>query len=337
MARLGRPVGIVGLGSYVPENVVTNADLEKIVDTNDEWIVERTGIRERRIAAPEQATSDLAIEAGRKALEDAGVDPLDVDLVILATCTPDMAVAATACIVQTQLGCTKAAAFDLIAACSGFVYGMEMAAGLIASRAYNTVLVIGAETLSRIVDWEDRNTCVIFADGAGAAVLQPVKEGYGLLGMHLGAESGAEYLRVAAGGSRCPASPQTVANKEHYLMMNGNEVYKFAVKVMGEAAIKALEDAGITADQLDWLVPHQANMRIIQAAAKRLKMPMEKVIVNVDRYGNTSAASIPIALDEAYRAGKFKEGDLIVAVGFGAGLTWAASVIKWSKGGNNIG
>lgn len=337
MSRTGRSVGIVGLGSYVPERVLTNADLEKMVETNNEWIVERTGIRERRIAAPEQTTSDLAIEAGKKALEDAGIKSEDVDLVLVATCTPDQLIASTACTVQTKLGCTKAAAFDLVAACSGFVYGLEVGAGLIASNVYNTVLVIGADMLSRFTDWEDRNTCVIFGDGAGAAVLQPVKEGYGLLGMHLGAEAGSELLSVNAGGARCPASANTVENKEHYLSMNGNEVYKFAVKVMGEASLKAIEDAGISQDQIDWLVPHQANIRIIQAAAKRLKLPMEKVVVNVDRYGNTSAGSIPLALDEAYRAGKFKAGDLIVMVGFGAGLTWAASVIKWSKGGNNIG
>lgn len=335
--RTGRAVGIVGLGSYTPEKVLTNADLEKMVDTNDEWIVERTGIRQRHIGHPEQATSDLAIEAGRKALEDAGVKPEDVDLVLVATCTPDMMLAATACTVQGKLGCTKAAAFDLVAACSGFAYGLEVGAGFIASNMYNTVLVIGADMLSRYTDWEDRNTCVIFGDGAGAVVLQPVEDGYGLLGSHLGAMAGAEYLGIKAGGSRCPSTAQTIENKEHYIFMNGNEVYKFAVKVMGEASVKAIEDAGITQDQIDWLVPHQANIRIIQAAAKRLKLPMEKVIVNVDRYGNTSAASIPIALDEAYRDGKLKKGDIIVIVGFGAGLTWAAGVIKWSKGGNNIG
>jgi len=337
MGRTGRSVGIVGLGSYAPEKVLTNADLEKMVDTSDKWIVERTGIRQRHIAAAEQATSDLAIEAGKRALEDAGVKPEDVDLVIVATCTPDVLLAATACTVQTKLGCVKAAAFDLTAACSGFVYGMEVASALIASNVYNTVLLIGAETLSRIVDWEDRNTCVLFGDGAGAVVLQPVQDGFGLLGTHLGAEAGMELLRIPAGGTRCPASLQTVENREHFLYMNGQEVYKFAVKVMGEASVKALQDAGLSPEQVDWLVPHQANIRIIQAAAKRLKMPMDKVVVNVDCYGNTSAASIPLALDEAYRAGKFKTGDLIVMVGFGAGLTWASSVIKWSKGGNNIG
>lgn len=336
MARLGNPVGIVGIGSYVPEKVLTNADLEKIVDTTDEWITERTGIRERRIAAPDQATSDLAVEAGKRAMADAGISPEEVDIVVVATCTPDMPIAATACIVQTKLGCSRAAALDLVAACSGFVYGIEMAAGLIASGVYKTALVIGAEALSRFTDYQDRNTCVIFGDGAGAVVLQTVPQGYGLLGTHLGAEDGAELLKVHAGGSRCPATHETVENRQHYMVMNGNEVYKFAVKIMGEASMKALEDAGISPDKLDWLIPHQANIRIIQAAAKRLKMPMEKVIVNVDRFGNTSAASIPLAMDEAYRSGKLKQGDLMVVVGFGAGLTWAASVIKWSKGGNNI-
>jgi len=337
MARLGNPVGIVGIGSYVPDKVLTNADLEKLVDTTDAWIVERTGIRERRIAASEQATSDLAVEAGKKALADAGVSPEEIDLVLVATCTPDMPIAATACIVQTKLGCNRAAAFDLVAACSGFVYGMEMAAGLIASGVYKTILVIGAEAMSRFTDYQDRNTCVIFGDGAGAVVLKTVEQGFGLLGTHLGAQDGTELLKVHAGGSRCPATEETVKNKQHYLFMNGHEVYKFAVKIMGEASLKALAVAGIGADELDWLIPHQANIRIIQAAAKRLKMPMDKVIVNVDRYGNTSAASIPMAMDEAYRSGRLKHGDLMVVVGFGAGLTWAASVIKWSKGGNNIG
>lgn len=336
MTRLGNSVGIIGIGSYVPEKILTNADLEKIVDTDDEWIVERTGIRERRIAAPEQATSDLAVEAGKKALADAGIAPEEIDLVLLATCTPDMPIAATACIVQSKLGCTNAAAFDLIAACSGFVYGVEMAGGLIASGVHKTILVIGAETMSRFTDYEDRNTCVIFGDGAGAVVLKSVEQGYGLLGTYLGAQSGAEYLKVHAGGSRCPASKETVENRQHYMFMNGNEVFKFAVKIMGEASVKALENAGVEPEDVDWLIPHQANIRIIQSAAKRLKMPMEKVIVNVERYGNTSAASIPLAMDEAYRAGKLKEGDLLVIVGFGAGLTWAASVIKWSKGGHNI-
>lgn len=336
MARGGRPVGIVGIGSYAPEKVLTNADLEKMVDTSDKWIVERTGIRERHIAAPEQATSDLAIEAARNALQNAGVDPQDVDLVLVATSTPDMLVAATACAVQTALNCTKAAAFDLVAACSGFMYGLEVGSAFVGSGIYNTVLVIGADTLSRFVDWEDRNTCVLFGDGAGAAVLQPVKEGYGILGGHLGSQAGADLLKIHAGGARCPASMQTVENREHFLYMNGQEVFKFAVKVMGEAAQKAIDDAGVSQEEIDWLIPHQANIRIIQSAAKRLKLSMDKVIVNVDRYGNTSAASIPLALDEAYRAGKLKEGDLIVLVGFGAGLTWASSVIKWSKGGNNI-
>jgi 3-oxoacyl-[acyl-carrier-protein] synthase-3 len=316
---------------------MTNKDLEKIVDTEDAWIVDRTGIRERRIAGEGVATSDLAAQAAEKALADAGLTAADIDLIIVATATPDMPFPSTACLVQDKIKASKAAAFDLSAGCSGFVYGLVTGAQFIKTGLYKHVLVIGAETLSRILDWSDRNTCVLFGDGAGAAVLGEVPAGYGLLGAELGADgSGGELLKLPAGGSRLPASLDTLSNSMHYVHMNGNEVFKFAIKVMGEAAVKALEHAGLSSRDVDCLVPHQANIRIIQSAAKRLKLPMEKVVVNVDRYGNTSAASIPIALDEAVHDGRIKHGDTIVLVGFGAGLTWASAVIKWCKGDNTI-
>lgn len=337
MMQNNKSVGIIGLGRYVPENIMTNKDLEKIVDTEDAWIVDRTGIRERRIAGEGVATSDLAAQAAEKALADAGLTAADIDLIIVATATPDMPFPSTACLVQDKIKASKAAAFDLSAGCSGFVYGLVTGAQFIKTGLYKHVLVIGAETLSRILDWSDRNTCVLFGDGAGAAVLGEVPAGYGLLGAELGADgSGGELLKLPAGGSRLPASLDTLSNSMHYVHMNGNEVFKFAIKVMGEAAVKALEHAGLSSRDVDCLVPHQANIRIIQSAAKRLKLPMEKVVVNVDRYGNTSAASIPIALDEAVHDGRIKHGDTIVLVGFGAGLTWASAVIKWCKGDNTI-
>lgn len=322
--------GIAGMGASIPERVLTNADLEKMVETSDEWIVSRTGIRERRIAAPGEAASDLAAKAGREALEAAGVEPGEVDLVIVATTTPDMLFPATACLVQDRLGAKRAAAFDLEAACSGFIYGLAAGSQFIAGGMYRNVLVIGAEVLSRIVNWEDRSTCVLMGDGAGAALLRPVPEGYGLLGLHLGSDgSGGELLKVPAGGSRRPASAESVAAGEHFLYMNGREVFKFAVVTMGEAAERALFASGLTFDQVDWYVPHQANLRIIEASARRFGLPMEKVIMNLDRFGNTSAASIPLALYEAVRDGRIKRGDVVLAVAFGAGLTWGAAAIRW--------
>lgn len=332
-----RAVGIIGMGTYVPEKIVTNKDLEKIVDTDDEWIVDRTGIKERRIADAGVATSDLATRAAQNALADAGISANDIDLIIVATATPDMFFPSVACIVQDNLKASKAAAFDLAAGCSGFVYGLVVGTQFIKAGLYKKILVIGAETLSRILDWTDRNTCVLFGDGAGAAVLGETEPGCGILGTHLGADgAGGDLLKLPAGGSRCPASAETVSTKQHFVHMNGNEVFKFATKVMGEAALKALDNAGLTAADVDVLIPHQANIRIIQSAAKRLKMPADKVIINVDRYGNTSAASIPIALEEAVKTNKVKKGDVIVLVGFGAGLTWASCVIKWCKEDNTI-
>ncbi|SDD47888.1 beta-ketoacyl-ACP synthase III [Sporomusa acidovorans] len=330
-----KAVGIIGIGTYVPEKVMTNKDLESMVETSHEWIVERTGIHERRIASPDMATSDLASKAAQRALDDAGVTAEEIDLIIVATATPDMFFPSTACLVQANIKATNAAAFDLAAGCSGFVYGMVTGSQFIKAGLYKKVLVIGAETLSKILDWTDRNTCVLFGDGAGAAVLAETSAGYGILASQLGADgSGGDLLKLPAGGSRNPASAETVSQRMHFVHMNGNEVFKFAVRVMGEAAVKALEDAGLSADDVDCLIPHQANIRIIQSAAKRLKLPMDKVMVNVNKYGNTSAASIPIALEEAVHSGKIKQGDIVVLVGFGAGLTWASSVIKWGKEAN---
>lgn len=324
--------GILGLGSYVPERVVTNKDLERVVDTSDEWIVARTGIRERRYAAEGEATSDLATKAAERALADAGVEAAELDLIIVATVTPDMFFPSVACLVQANLKAMKAAAFDLTAVCSGFAYALAIGSQFVRAGAYRKVLVIGAETLSRITDPADRNTVIVFADGAGAAVLGETAPGYGILGVDLGANgAGGDLLKVPGGGSRQPASAETIAERLHFIRMDGKEVFKFAVKIMGDSAVKALENAGLTPADITCLVPHQANIRIIQSAAKRLGLPMSKVFVNVDKYGNTSAASIPLALDEAVRGGLIKNGDVIVMVGFGGGLTWAAAVIKWFK------
>lgn len=325
-------VGITGLGSWLPEKVLTNHDLMKTIDTSDEWIVSRTGISERRIAAEQEAASDLGIKAARKALEDAGISAEELDLILVATITPDMFFPATACIVQKELGAVKAAAFDLSAACSGFIYALAVGSQFVATGMYRNVLVVAAEALSKIVNWQDRNTCILFGDGAGAAVLQPVEEGYGFLSFDLGADgSGGDLLKVPAGGSRKPATMQTVLNEEHYLTMNGNEVFKFAVKMMGDTSLKSLQQAGLSTADVDFFVPHQANTRIIDAAVKRLGLSPEKFYVNLDKYGNMSSASVPVALDEAVEKGLIKKGDTVVLVGFGAGLTWGSCVLKWAR------
>ncbi len=327
-----RPVGITGVGMAVPEKVLTNADLEKMVDTSDEWIRTRTGIRERRIAAPHEASSDYAIRAARQAMEMAGVTPQEIDLIVVGTVTPDMIFPSTACIVQDAIGATRAAAFDLSAACPGWLYGLVMAQQTIATGMYNTVLVIGVDLLSRVVDWEDRSTAVLFGDAAGAAIVQPVSEGKGIRASHLGAEgAGACHLYLPGGGSRHPASEQTLKERLHYVKMNGPEVYKFAVRVMNEATVQVMEKAGWRREDLDMLIPHQANIRIIEGAMKRLELGPDKVWVNLDRYGNTSSASIPVALTEALQAGRIKEGDNLVLVSFGAGLVWAAVALTWGK------
>lgn len=323
-------VGIIGMGSYLPERVFTNKELENVMDTSDEWIVERTGIRERRIAAESEAASDLATNAARKALADAGVSADELDLIIVATITPDMPFPSVACLVQENIKATKAAAFDITAACAGFVYALVMGSQFIETGVYRKVLVIGTEVFSRMLDWTDRNTGMLFGDGAGAAVLGEVPGGYGILGSDLGADgSGGDFLKLPAGGSRQPTSLETLASRLHFIHMNGSEVFKFAVRIMGETTLKALQKAHMSAKEIDYLVPHQANIRIIQSAAKRLKMPMEKVMVNVDKYGNTSAASIPIAMDEAVKSGNIKHGDIVALAGFGAGLTWASCIIRW--------
>ncbi|MGQ9539972.1 MAG: beta-ketoacyl-ACP synthase III [Armatimonadota bacterium] len=323
--------GIIGVGVGIPETVLTNHDLEQRIDTSDEWIVTRTGIRERRIAPAHVATSDLAAQAAEQALRNAGKSAQDVDLIVVATATPDMPWPSTACLVQAKIGASKAAAFDLNAVCSGFVYALWIAAQAVETGAYRCVLVIGADILSRQVNWEDRSTCVLFGDGAGAVVLAPVQEPYGVLSGVLGADgTGTPLLNVPAGGTREPLSPDVIARKRHTIQMRGREVFKFAVTIMGEVAVQALEKAGIPPEEVSLFIPHQANIRIIQAAAERLNLPMERVFVNVDRYGNTSAASIPIAIYEAWAQGRLKKGDLAVVVGFGAGLTWGACVIRWA-------
>lgn len=329
-----RQVGIVGTGSYVPEDRLTNADLEKIVETSDEWIVSRTGIKERHMAKKDQPVSDLCYEAAVRALEDAKVNAEDLDLVIVMTVTPDHYFPATACLVAERLGAKKAAAFDLEAGCSGFLYGVTVASQFIATGMYQNALVIGAETLTKFINWEDRSTCILFGDGAGAAVLQPVAEGYGFLGFELGADgSGGKLLMIPAGGSKNPPSVETVQQNMHTIYMSGNETFKFAVRIMGEAAMRALARAGLTKEDIDFLVPHQANIRIIDAAMKRLGISPDRVVVNLDRYGNMSAASIPVALDEAVKSGRIAYGDILVMVGFGAGLTWGAAVLRWAKRG----
>lgn len=325
-----RSVGIIGTGKYAPDRVLTNHDLEQMVDTNDEWIVTRTGIRERRIAAPEEATSDLAIKAAEKALDAAGLTAEDIDLIIVATITPDMFFPSTACLVQEKLGAKRAAAFDLSAACSGFIYGLATASNMIASGMYQHVLVIGAECLSRITDYTDRNTCILFGDGAGAVVLGPVPEGRGFKSFELGADgAGAELLQLSGGGSRIPATAESIEAKKHYLYMAGSEVFKFAVRIMGSAAEEALRKAGMDKADIDLLVPHQANIRIIQSAMQRLELSEDKAMINLGRYGNMSAASIPVALAEAVEENRLQEGDCVVLVGFGGGLTWGASVLVW--------
>lgn len=327
-----KQANIVGMGIGVPERVLTNDDLEKMVDTSDQWIVERTGIRERRIAAPDQATSDLAEIACRKALGQAGIGPDEIDLIILCTVGPDRFVPPGACTLQSKLGASRAAAFDLNAACSGFLYGLGAANGFIATGKYQRVLLVGAETLSRIINYKDRNTCVLFGDGAGAAVLSPSNDNQGLLAYNLGADgAGGDLLQVPAGGSRIPASHDSVEQGLHYAQMRGNEIFKLAVRAMVRSVDQSLEEAGLTRQDIDWVVPHQANIRIIEAATNRLGVGREQVIINIDRYGNTAAASIPIALCEAVEKGKLKEGQIVALAGFGAGLTWGSAIIRWGK------
>lgn len=321
---------IAGYGYYYPSQIMTNADLEKIVDTSDEWITTRTGIKERRIAPPDVAASDLAKEASLQAIERAGIGAEDIDLIILATISPDMVFPATACVVQELIGAKNAAAFDISAACSGFPYALTIAAQFVETGFYKNVLVIGAEALTHLVDFQDRSTCVLFGDGAGAVVVQASDGTRGLLSSVLGADGACvDMLKLPAGGSRMPASRETVDQRLHYLKMSGGDVFKVAVRRMGKAATDALELAGVSFDQVDCLIPHQANMRIISAVCSRLDIPMEKVFINVDRFGNMSGASTMVALGQAVDAGIIKEGSIVVITAFGAGFTWGANVLRW--------
>lgn len=329
---MSRKATIIGLGHYVPPKVLTNKDLEKMVETSDEWITSRTGIKERHIVEDDVSTSDIAFEAAEEALKDSGLAAEDIDLIIVATVTPDMAFPATACLIQERIGAMNAAAFDLEAGCSGFVTSLSVAAQFIETGVYENALVIGAETLSKITDWEDRGTCVLFGDGAGAAILKATDKG-GMLAFDLGADgTGGKSLYLPAGGSLNPSSETTIEEKGHFIKMEGNQVFKFAVKTMGQASVNVLEKAGLNPDDVDLLIPHQANTRIINAAANRLNLGDDKVFVNLPYYGNTSSASIPLALYEAREEGLVNDGDIIVFVAFGAGLTWAATVIEWNEG-----
>ncbi|MDD5687972.1 MAG: ketoacyl-ACP synthase III [Elusimicrobia bacterium] len=322
-------IEIIGIGSYLPEKILTNNDLEKIVDTTDEWITTRTGIKERRIAKDTEATSDLGIKAARKAIEKAKISPDEIDAIIVATITPDMFFPSTACFIQKEIKAKNAAAFDVSAACSGFIYSIAIARDFIRCNTYKTILIIGAETLSRITDWEDRNICVLLGDGAGAVLLRKTDSSSDILSTYLKADGNAsDLLFLPAGGSRNPASHKTIDNRLHYMKMEGNKIFKIAVRAMTEAAIKAIEMANITCDDVKLIIPHQANIRIIEAVADQLKVPMEKVFLNIHKYGNTSAASTPIALEEAISEGKVKKGDIVVLVAFGGGLTWGATVIR---------
>lgn len=326
----GRPVAVSGVGSYVPSKVITNFDLEKMVETSDDWITARTGIKERRLAAPEEFTSDLAAKAAERAIKMAGITADQIDLIIVATITPDTVFPSTACLVQQKIGARKCAAFDLEAACSGFIYGLEIGQQFIMSRTYDTVLVIGAEKLSTIVDWKDRNTCVLFGDGAGAVILQNRPNTHGLLTAVMGADgSKAGLLTMPGGGSRCPATAESVDGRLHYLRMDGKETFKNAVQAMLTAAQESLKRCELDIGQIKCVIPHQANRRIIDAVGDRLGVKPEQLFVNLDRYGNTSAASVAIALDEAVSSGRIARGDLILMMVFGAGLTWGAAVIEW--------
>jgi 3-oxoacyl-[acyl-carrier-protein] synthase-3 len=323
-------VGFLGLGKYLPENRLTNKDMEKIVDTTDEWITTRTGIKERRVAGDDEATSDMAVKAAKKALENAKLKSEDIDLVIVATITPDMFFPSTACIVQNRLCINHAPAFDVSVACSGFIYGIAIANQFIKSGGYKRVLLIAAEKMSSVTDWKDRSTCVLMGDGAGAAVLGEVDEG-GILSVYLGADgSKGDLLKMPAGGSRLPASLTTIGERLHFLKMQGNELFKHAVKIMAEAALKATEPLGLKADDINLIIPHQANVRILNAVAKRMGIdPEKKLYLNIQKYGNMSAASTAVALAEAVEEGRVKKGDILLLDAFGAGLSWGAIVIKW--------
>ena len=325
-----RKIKIAGIGSYTPDKVLTNADLEKMVDTSDDWIITRTGIKERRIGSDDQATSDLGIEAGRLALKDAGLTADDIDLILVATNTTDTPFPSTACWIQKGLKADHVPAFDISAGCTGFIYGMIIAESLILSGKNKRILLLGPEMLSKVTNWKDRNTCVLFGDGAGAVVLEESADDSGMLSSYWKADGNlAELLLLPGGGSRMPVTHEMVDQNLQYLHMKGNEVFKHAVKRMGEAAVESLKEAGLTTDDVDYLIPHQANIRIIDATGRRLKLPPEKVFVNIHKYGNMSVATVPVGLAELYQEGKLKKDDIIVMDAFGAGFTWAALVYRW--------
>ncbi|MEI7880983.1 MAG: beta-ketoacyl-ACP synthase III [bacterium] len=329
MSTTPRHVAVIGTGHYVPERILTNADLEKMVDTTDEWIVTRSGIRERHIASDDQATSDLAAEAARRALTSAAVKPEDIDLIIVATITPDMPFPNTACFVQKLIGAKNATCIGLEAACTGFLYALDVANQYLLTGRFKTALVIGAEKMSTIVDWQDRTTCVLFGDGAGAVVVQVRETGEGILSTVTGSDGALSgLLNLPAGGSRSPASSQTVESRLHFMRMEGKEIFKHAVRAMSESARRALENSGLTLDDIACVVPHQANMRIVDAIRSRMGVGIDKFFINLDKYGNMSSASIPVALDEAMQCGRIKKGDNVIMVAFGGGLTWGAMVVK---------
>jgi 3-oxoacyl-[acyl-carrier-protein] synthase III len=330
-AASGARVSITGLGCYVPDRVLTNDELSLRIETSDEWIRTRTGIRERHVAAPDQALSDICLPAARKALAAAGAEAASIDLLVVATITPDMSFPSTASILADELGISDAAAYDLSAGCTGFVYALAQAYGMVVSGLSHRALVVGGDVLSKVLDWSDRTTCVLFGDGAGAVVLERVESG-GFRGFELGTDgSGARELFVPAGGSREPSTAETVAAGRHYVQMNGREVFRFATRVMVSSAHALLDECGLTVDDVDVYVPHQANVRIIEHARERLGIPPERVVVNVDRYGNTSSGSIPLALADAVADGRLKKGDLVLMTGMGAGLTWGSALIEWTE------
>ncbi|MBF0503004.1 MAG: ketoacyl-ACP synthase III [Candidatus Riflebacteria bacterium] len=327
-----RRATIIGTGKYLPEKVMTNFDFEKMVDTTDEWIFTRSGIRERRIAAPNQKTSDLAVLAGEMALKNSGIPPEKIGAVILASFTPDRPIAATACIIQNRLGCVNAAAFDVEVACSGYIYASSIASNFIATGMFDYVLVIGADILSKVIDFTDRNTCVLFGDGAGATVFGPAEGDEGIFDSLLGSDgSGSEHILIPAGGTEMPTTAETVEKRLHYVKINGKEVFKFSTRIVGEMIEKILVRNNMKLDDFSLIIPHQANIRIIESAAKRFDCPMEKFFVNLDKYGNTVAATIPICLHEALQQGRIKKGDNVFLVGFGGGLTWGTIALKWGN------